>query len=178
MASRLLELSIEEFSKKFLEFERMPSAWRIRAKDVKGDRIKRSDTRIKMYPLRAPRVVRLGSDANVKDLLDAAATALSTEIATRGWKLQLHIPKEGGGGGFEQVGGNYALSNLLNMERERQTQVTLDEETDALMFTAVQHVLETHGLATEPESTVPRAYITALIDRYGMAAIKKAMRGL
>lgn len=177
MVQRLQELTLEQFSNAFIKYQKMPRSWKVLVLDEKNDRMKRSDAGVKVHALRAPRVPRVASGDKTKTLLEAAASALSTDIQARRWSLQLHVPSDAGRG-YDKVDPRTKISNLLRQEDSRQSQIAIDDEVDGIAPLADEHVLEAHDSADEPETVVPRAYLSALVLRYGPSAVKDAIRAL
>ncbi len=171
MVARVQELSIEEFSKAFVTHQRLPQTCKLVIQVLKNKRLKRSDTLVKVYPLRMPRVVRLGDDSHVSDLLDVARNALSTDIQTRGWRLQLH-DADG------VVNGNRLIRSLRREDDNRQEELRNDEEVEVLLVKAEGEVWNADAAAENPEVTVPKAYIRALVAMYGGRPVRQALQSL
>ena len=171
MVARVQELSIEEFSKAFIAHQRLPRSCKLVVLVMKDRRAKRSDTLVKMYPLRMPRVSRVDEDSNVSDLLAAAKSALSTDLDARGWELQLHSDDG-------RIFGNQRIKTLLREDGNRQEELRNDDEVERLLAIAEGEVWGADATAENAEVTVPKAYLRALVAMYGVRPVRHALQSL
>lgn len=173
MPQKLFETTWAAFSNAFVKFQRLPFGTELRVFDSAGKK-KRSDFRVKRPRIHANSMVRASDSMNARALLDLSIDFLSTDLRARNLKVELFGPDG------RAINGNMLVRRVRQME-PRQTVDDLEriEAEEALLAevrdSAYASIVESEHLIEDPTNTVCRAFVKALVERYGRAAVLGAL---
>lgn len=173
MPTKLIETTWADFSAAFAKFHKLPFGTELRLFDSSG-RKKRTDFKVKRNRISSSSMTRADEDDNVRALIDAAVSLLSTDLHSRRLKVELFGPDG------QSINGNTLIRKVRKMEpklsaadleRRREEEAFVAE----VQTTAYASIVESEHLVDDPSTTVCGAYIQALVERYGRRAVVSAL---
>jgi hypothetical protein len=173
MPKKLIETRWSVFSDAFVRFQRLPFGSGMRLIDKSG-RKKRADFRVKRVRVNSQNASVAADFENVKSLLDSARGLLSTDLHARRLTIELVGPDG------QQINGNTRLLTVRQMEPKPSADDIERAEANEQLIEEVQSnataaIRESEYLVDDPSSTVCAAYVRALVERYGRAAVREAL---
>ena len=173
MTAKLIETTWAEFSAAFVRFHKLPFGTELRLFDAAGKK-KRTDFKVKRSRVTSKSMARAADDDNVRSLINTAVDSVSTHLLLRKLKVELFGPDR------QVINGN-TLDRKVRKMAPRPTEADLErlQEEDSfvmeLQTTAHGSIVESEHLVDDPSTTVCRAYLQALVERYGRRAVVSAL---
>ncbi len=173
MAIKLIQTQWGVFSRNFVKFHRLPFGTELRLYDSNG-RKKRTDFLVKRQRVCAKVMSKADDSDNVRSLLDAAISMLSTDLKARKLRLELFGPDG------EAINGNKLIRTVRQMEPLPTAKDIERMEVEEALISDVQStakasIVESEYLVEDPAITECSGYVRALTERYGRPAVLSAL---